>query len=511
MLFVEGTPRLSGKASQPTSSKVGQQDFASVPVLSLPKGGGAIRGIGEKFAANQVAGTGTMSVPVYVSQGRSGYAPQLAVSYDSGSGNSPFGFGWSLALPTVTRKTDKGLPQYQDAQESDIFILSGAEDLTPSLVQVSGTWTRDITPSRSTYGKQYAIYRYRPRAEGLFAQIERWVNLSDPRDTFWRSISKDNVTTWYGKTAESRIADPNDPSRIFSWLICQSHDDKGNIIRYLYKGENSEGVDLSQVNERNRTDGTRSANRYLKHVFYGNRTPYFPNLTATTEAPLPTDWCFELLFDYGEHDLQNPVPQETGASWDCRLDPFSTYRPTFEVRTYRLCRRVLMFHHFQAEVNVGLNCMVRSTDFQHSAPAPPVDPTQPFYSYLLSATQAGYTRNGAGGYLSNSLPPLEFEYTKAAVDETVREIDPDSLINVPYGLDGHHYRWVDLDGEGLSGILTEQAGNWFYKANLSPLNQQTIDGTQYTLPRFAPLEVVGKKPSTAAFNSGRQQLLRSLR
>ena len=40
--------------------------------------------------------------------------------------------------------------------------------------------------------------------------------------------------------------------------------------------------------------------------------------------------------------------------------------------------------------------------------------------------------------------------------------------NLPYGLDGTHYRWVDLDGEGLSGILTEQAGSWFYKAEPEP-------------------------------------------
>src|SRR5437667_2187390 len=88
---------------------------ASVPSLSLPKGGGAIRGIGEKFAANPVTGTGSVNVPIYASPGRSGFSPQLSLSYDSGSGNSPYGFGWSLSLPRVTRKTEKGLPRYLDA------------------------------------------------------------------------------------------------------------------------------------------------------------------------------------------------------------------------------------------------------------------------------------------------------------------------------------------------------------------------------------------------------------
>src|SRR5262249_37747011 len=155
-------------------------------------------------------------------------------------------------LPSITRKTDKGLPRYQDAVESDVFILSGAEDLVPVLVQNGDKWERQRLDPRSVGGKTYDIRRYRPRIEGLFARIERWTNQSDSTDVFWRSISKDNITTWYGKTAESRICDPGDPSRIFSWLICQSYDDKGNVIVYHYKAENSDNIDLSQANERNR-------------------------------------------------------------------------------------------------------------------------------------------------------------------------------------------------------------------------------------------------------------------
>ena len=64
---------------------------ASTPAISLPKGGGAIRGIGEKFAANPVTGTGSMNVPIATSPSRSGFGPQLSLSYDSGSGNGPAG------------------------------------------------------------------------------------------------------------------------------------------------------------------------------------------------------------------------------------------------------------------------------------------------------------------------------------------------------------------------------------------------------------------------------------
>src|SRR5262245_40259626 len=89
----------------------------TAPAISLPKGGGAIRGIGRELAANPVTGTGAMSVPLAASPGRGGFGPQLALSYDSGAGNGPFGFGWSLSLPSIARKTDKGLPQYDDLAE----------------------------------------------------------------------------------------------------------------------------------------------------------------------------------------------------------------------------------------------------------------------------------------------------------------------------------------------------------------------------------------------------------
>ena len=102
-----------------------QSHLIKPPNISLPKGGGAIRGMGEKFAANPVTGSGSMSVPLATSPGRSGFGPQLSLSYDSGAGNGPFGFGWSLALPAITRKTDKGLPRYRDwrsdPQEADVF------------------------------------------------------------------------------------------------------------------------------------------------------------------------------------------------------------------------------------------------------------------------------------------------------------------------------------------------------------------------------------------------------
>jgi hypothetical protein len=83
------------------------------PTDRLPKGGGAIRGIGEKFTANPVTGTGAVSIALALSAGRGGFGPQLALTYDSGSGNGPFSMGWALCVPQIARRTDKGCLFYR--------------------------------------------------------------------------------------------------------------------------------------------------------------------------------------------------------------------------------------------------------------------------------------------------------------------------------------------------------------------------------------------------------------
>jgi hypothetical protein len=55
------------------------------------------------------------------------------------------------------------------------------------------------------HAPDHRIDFYRPRIEGLFARIERWTNVIDAKDISWRSISKDNITSWYGKTSKAEL------------------------------------------------------------------------------------------------------------------------------------------------------------------------------------------------------------------------------------------------------------------------------------------------------------------
>ncbi|MDZ8104425.1 MAG: SpvB/TcaC N-terminal domain-containing protein [Nostoc sp. DedQUE12a] len=400
------------------SKQTAEQDknyFAPPQAVSLPKGGGAIKGMGEKFAANPVTGTASLSVPIFTTPCRGDFYPQLSLAYDSGAGNGSFGFGWMLSIPSVARKTEKGLPRYRDAEDSDVFILSEAEDLVPLLVKSDNKWIKEVVPESSeNRNLGYIVQRYRPRIEGLFARIERWQN-KKTGEIHWKSISKDNIIAIYGKSNNSRIADPSDSLRVFKWLLCESYDDKGNRIIYEYEAENLENVERSLPQEKHRLiENAVVANRYIKFIKYGNQTPG------------GDDWLFQVVFDYGEHDREQPQVTKT-RQWQCRPDAFSSFRPGFEVRTYRLCQKVLMFHNFPELGDKP--CLVRSTDFTYRENS--------ILTCLIAATQTGYVKQSeTNDYFKKLFPPLEFTYTEAKIDETVR--------------------FVDLNGDGHTDILISE-------------------------------------------------------
>ena len=480
------------------------------PVLSLPaagelpKGGGAIRGIGEKFGADPVTGTGGMSFPLPTSASRSGFGPQLSLSYDSGSGNGPFGLGWTLGLPAVTRATDRGLPRYRDAENEaggfldagagrqDTFRLGGLDDLV-RLHRADGS----PRPDDEIAG--HIVRRYRPRVEGSFTRIERWTRIADG-DIHWRTLTSANVLAIYGRDSRSRIEDPvgtggpGNHSRVFSWLLCETRDDLGNAVLYDYVPENADDVDLTAPHELARLDAARTTNRYLKRIRYGNLTSFL-NADGTRPVDVPAarlagaGWMFELVLDYGDHEGEHPRPrddEDPARARPARPDAFSSNRAGFEVRTYRLCHRILMFHHFPDEPEVLTDCVVASMDLGYQL--------SPVASLLTSVTRNGYQRTAAAaaaGYLKAPTPPVSLEYSQAVIDPTVHRLPPGSL---PYGLGavGTH-QWLDLDGDGLTGVLTEQACGWYFAANLG-------GGT------LGPLRTVDPLPATADFGAGQRLL-----
>ncbi|UQA61432.1 SpvB/TcaC N-terminal domain-containing protein [Polyangium aurulentum] len=442
----------------PKRSSVIPRPTVKAPNPSLPKGGGAVRGLGEKFNANLAMGTGTFNVPIATTPCR-GLTPELALTYDSGTGNGPFGAGWHLSVPSITRKTDKGLPEYTDHWDTDSFILSGAEDLVPVL----GPDGKKLITTQG--GRR--IQRYQPRVEGAFARVER---ITEAGAHYWQVTTKDNIRHIYGKSKTARVADALYPDRIFTWLLERTEDARGNIIQYEYKAEDLANVPKSLHEKHRHEDPQLFSNSYLKRVRYGNKKPGEVD-----------DFYFQVVFDYGEHEAETPTPNEV-KPWPCRKDPFSSYRATFEIRTYRLCRRVLVFHHFP---ELGAEpVLVRSTDFAYAE--------APTLSQLVAVTQSGYIQKN-GGYSKKSLPPLELGYSLPELNTEVQTVAPEYTADVG-NVDGKRARWVDLEGEGLPGVLVQHGEGLFYKQNLGEAE-------------LAPARQLMRRPNALAPTMGRTELL----
>jgi RHS repeat-associated protein len=455
-------------------AKKTKSNLLEVPSVTLPKGGGAIKSVDEKFSINSANGTSTLSVNLPFSQGHAGFIPSITLNYNSGGGNSYFGLGWNCDIPNISRKTDKKLPEYKDKEDSDVFILSGAEDLVPELIEdAEGFRTNTISI------KNITINRYRPRIEAGFARIEL---INDNGNIYWKITSKENVVSIFGKTNMAKLFSPvaGEENKIFKWQLEYLYDDKGHFIFYDYKKEDAVNV-LFSLSEKNRLNGQAPfSNIYIKGIRYGNTVPYFEN------DEFPKDFLFEMVFDYGEHDQDKPTTQPGSLdgvpmTWSVRKDPFSDYRAGFEIRTYRLCRRILMFHHFKNELLLN-DYLVKSLDLIYNE--------QPHLTYLLQITESGFIWNSDGNLLSKkSFPPMEFFYQEPGFSREVKEISPENIENIPVGVDNQQYQWIDMYNEGISGILTEQGNGWFYKSNLG-------NG------EFAESRLVSSRPSFLGLRTG---------
>lgn len=417
------------KQAAGSTPQTGNDFFVKSPAIVLPSGGGAIRSIDEKLNVNAVSGTAELNIPVPITPAR-GFEPALSLAYNSGAGNSAFGLGWNVSLPSISRKTEKQLPQYTD---DDVYLLAGAEDLVPYLRKQGDKWTPVIFNEGD-----YEVARYCPRIESQYQKIERWKK--NDGDIFWKIVSGNNIASFYGKDPRAKIADPADAKKIFKWLINFSYDDKGNCIEYIYKPEDTLNVQPHIFEQKHVSGATHIANTYIKQVRYGNKKPF------DASSNIAPQYFFSIQFDYGENN----------STWPARADAFSDFRAGFEIRTYRRCKSISLFHHFRQELGVD-DYLVKSLDLSYKE-------TNSF-SYLDTVTSRGYILQNDGTYSSKHFPPVSFTYQEAKINTAILPLDPEHTWQLPAFTDAS-CRWIDLYSEGVPGILAEQGNAWYYKSNL---------------------------------------------
>lgn len=425
----------------------------SLEAPSLPKGGGAITSIGLQTGAVGPDGAATSSLSLPITPGR-GYAPSISLSYNSQAGNGPFGIGWFINLPSISRRTRIGVPEYGPTDE---FVAPNGEVLVPLLdasanpIGVSRTSLLGIALNTS-----YRVTSYRTRVENDFSRLEYWQPTGDDKENdFWVWYSTDGQVHLLGYESQARIETSLSTENIHTaqWLLNASVSATGEQIWYSWCQENEDNCSTTEKN----THSSAIAQRYLNEVYYGNlkagRT--FPCLNG--QDALKTGWLFILVFDYGSRStILADAPTFTPTDqWPCRQDIFSNYGYGFDLRTRRLCRQVLMFHRLETLAGRASGedapALVSRLLLTYNE--------SPVITTLISACQMAFEDNNESSVLT--LPPLTLYWS--IFDEMAISSDWQSL-DLEYLSPLKSWQYLDLWGEGIAGVLYRDSGAWWYRS-----------------------------------------------
>lgn len=456
------------------------QDLSITPP-SIAKSS-SIATIGKSWDSVGPTGMASFPLPLPLSAGR-GFDPQLSLTYSSQSGNGVCGLGFAVSLSQISRRTSKGVPRYTPFDE---MLGHDGQVLMPEL-EADGTLKSRIETGYDCVDiGTHSVVRYWPRVESDFALREYW-QPEGASAGFWLIHGADGSLHVYGKTEASRLADPDDPSRISAWLLCESMNAHGEHICYLYKADDQDPEPIHDCR----------AQRYPHKVLYGNFTASKDLYAWKVADPGTLDWHFHLLFDYGERSTSlSEVPVYDGPTlkpWLTRADPFSTYGQGFEIRTRRLCQQVLMFHYFPEEPQLGATPkLVRRLLLEYRPP----NSGEWTYSQLSAAH---YQAFDASGVVENT-PPVEFDHSDFEINKTPSRLFQSQ--NQPGIEDGEIYQCVDLRGEGLPGFLCQYEQAWYYREPLRA--REGGDAIEY-----GPLTLLNRIP-VADHNSSVQQMLTDL-
>ncbi|WP_426750757.1 FG-GAP-like repeat-containing protein [Myxococcus sp. Y35] len=222
-------------------------------------------------------GAATYSIPLWVSPGRAGIQPQLALQYSSRQGDGFLGVGFSLSGLSQISRCRRTVAQDGEAEAvqfdaSDRFCLDGNR-----LVAIAGV-----------YGAHGTEYR---TENNIFARIVS-LNPDEMGPTTFEVYLKDGRILTFGGGPESRVEAPRARLRPvslgnvdfqypswgrLSWSVSQMRDRSGNALRVQYGALRDAGVDEALehwpeeiVYTESSVQGAPAASRSVRFV-YENR------------------------------------------------------------------------------------------------------------------------------------------------------------------------------------------------------------------------------------------------
>ena len=409
-------------------------------VVYLPDGPGSIRGYGPDFQPDLPSGTASFDFQLEMPKGPGGL-PSVSMGYDSGSGNSVMGIGWGISMPRIERKTLRPFPRYVDADNGIDDDFDGDIDEPDERDKIrvyAAGGPENLVEEDDLSDDDNLVF---PPGEFYFAKFEgafiRYQRIED----YWEGVRPNGTRLEFGKTEATRVVDPDDPARVFAWLLENEIDVNGNVIAYEY--------------ERG-TDEDNRATLYLKAIRYGAGAP-------------PWEHFHFVTFEYED-----------------REDVFESGLPGFLTRMGKRLAQVTtgtqttaLDGHLSGDFDGdGMpDFLNRRYDFAYDA--------DPYWS-LLSSIQI----TGADG--ATALPPLSFGWRVCDPPESV-DASGATLgeTNAPSKLfDDPAVDLAELNGDGLPDLLETQPEGGVHRAYFNR-GESTLEDESRVITWSEPVDVGG--------------------
>ena len=173
-----------------------------------------LKGLQGQYETDLFTGSATFTYPLWIPPGRNGIQPSLDLRYSSSMNNlsSLVGLGWSLPQSAIYRSTPKG-----------VFKLYTEDDFS---AEIFGDYNELIVTDA-------AKQEYAAKTESEFRKYT-FANGS------WAMVDTTGTVYTFGSSAAARQADPNDPSRVYKWMLEEVEDTNGNYMTFTYFIDNGQ-------------------------------------------------------------------------------------------------------------------------------------------------------------------------------------------------------------------------------------------------------------------------------
>lgn len=225
----------------------------TLPNWYLPMSGGFSDGQNgaaaqQSFQTDLFTGAAQTSVSISTPPGRNGLTPQVGLNYSSSSGNGWLGVGWGLDQGFIQRSTKRGVPTYNDEQDTFVLLVQGVYS---ELVRISSG--------------EYHVKNKNGEFLKILLEGERW-----------RAIDKSGTQYFFGESLEARQFNSRG---IFSWFLEKVKDVNGNVIEYFYT-ENQNEIYLQRIEYNGNEDQNFNSTHSVEFVTEDKPDVSFSYLTG---------------------------------------------------------------------------------------------------------------------------------------------------------------------------------------------------------------------------------------